>query len=262
LTGKRSIGRLIGTMLIVAVLGVVFARSYYGKRNRSVDPRIVPARELYEGYNGYARTGNYHQVFALLDSIDQIYSSIPHYARSFERGVLENNQAAALLTIALYRDSIPESNHPFGGVGSDTLVHLAARHINTAIRFYSEWDSTYDGLGADEIKARIQPEFMQGIQSSDPDLQEAYLENRVKEILEALEENQRRLSVCHTNLGLVYRYRGAYMEAAEEYRTALALWDRNLDAENNLNKLLNKPLRKRNFIQRMFPPSKETSPTN
>jgi tetratricopeptide (TPR) repeat protein len=98
--------------------------------------------------------------------------------------------------------------------------------------------------------------------SSDPDLREKYLRTRTEEILEALEENPRRLSVCYTNLGLIYRYRGEYIKAAEQYKKAIELWDRNLDAENNLNKLLNKPLRKRNFIQRMFPPSKDASTNN
>ncbi|MCK4748009.1 MAG: tetratricopeptide repeat protein, partial [Bacteroidales bacterium] len=69
--------------------------------------------------------------------------------------------------------------------------------------------------------------------------------------------NNRRLSVCHTNLGVIYRHQGAYVEAAEEYQKALALWDRNLEAENNLNKLLNKPLKKRNMMQKLFPPNRE-----
>jgi tetratricopeptide (TPR) repeat protein len=249
-------------MLIVAVAGILFARSYYGNRNRMVDPRIVPARELYEGYNEYARTGDYHQVFALLDTISQIYLSIAHYRNSFELGVIENNRAAALLTIALYRDSIPDSSNPLNGLTSDTLVQLASFHIKEAISLYDQWNTAYSGLTRDEIRELIHPEFVRGLGSSDPDLREKYLRTRTEEILEALEENPRRLSVCYTNLGLIYRYRGEYIKAAEQYKKAIELWDRNLDAENNLNKLLNKPLRKRNFIQRMFPPSKDASTNN
>ena len=213
---KRSIGRLVGIMLIVVVMGIMIARTYYGKQNRSVDPRVVPARELYEGYNAYARTGDYHQVFALLDSIGRIYRGIPHYSQSFELGVLENNRAAALLTIALYGDSIPRSRNPMYDVGSDSLLRLAEHHVREAIGLYDRWNAEFAGM--------------------------------------------RRLSVCHTNLGLVCRIQGDYESAVKHYEQAIALWERNLDAENNLNRLLNRPLKKRNFIQRMFPPSKEISP--
>jgi tetratricopeptide (TPR) repeat protein len=256
-SNQRSIGRLVGIMAIIVVAGVFVARSYYWNRNRSVDPRIVPARELYEGYNEYASKGDYHQVFFLLDTISQIYRSIPHYKESFELGVLENNLAAALLTIALYRDSIPESSNPLNGLTSDSLIYLASCHIHQAIDLYDQWNVTYSGLTLDEIRELIRPEFLQGLEPSDPALREKYLETRAEEIEESLSENQRRLSVCYTNLGLVHRYHGEYIEAAEQYKKAIELWDRNLDAENNLNKLLNKPLRKRNFIQRMFPPSKD-----
>ena len=73
----------------------------------------------------------------------------------------------------------------------------------------------------------------------------------------ALLENNRRLSVCYTNLGLISRFQGNYEDAVKQYEKALALWDRNLDAENNLNKLLNRPIKKRNIIQTLFPPEKD-----
>jgi len=257
---KRSIGRLVGIMLIVVVMGILIAKTYYDKQNRSVDPRVVPARELYEGYNAYARTGDYHQVFALLDSIGQIYRGIPHYSQSFELGVLDNNRAAALLTMALYGDSIPRARNPMHDVSSDSLLSLAEDHVRKAIGLYESWNDAYAGLARDEIREKIRGEFMQGLDPADPDQNAAYLEARIDEILEALEENKRRLSVCYTNLGLVCRMQGEYESAVKHYEHAIALWERNLDAENNLNKLLNRPLKKRNFIQRMFPPSKEISP--
>ena len=248
-------------MLVIVLAGVLVAKSFYGNRNRSVDPRIVQARELYEGYNEYARTGDYPRIFTLLDTIGQLYFSIPHYRESFELGVLENNRAAALLTIALYRDSIPEFSHPMNELTSDTMVYMAAQHIHKAIVIYDQWNSTYSGLTRDEIWELIRLEFLNGLEHTDQVLKEKYLDTRTKEIEESLSENQRRLSVCYTNLGLVHRYQGDYKEAAEQYKRAIELWDRNLDAENNLNKLLNRPIRKRNFIQRMFPPSKD-APTN
>ncbi len=246
-------------MLIVVVAGVLVARSYYGNLNRSVDPRIRQARELYEQYDSYARLGDYHRIFSLLDSIATIYKSTAHYTEAFELGVLHNNRAAALLTIALYRDSIPQSANPYYELETDSVVALAEKQIRKAIALYDRWDEVFSGKSDEEIRVMIESVFRQGLEQTEPALADKYLKRRVSEISEAVVENQRRLSVCYTNLGLVYRTRGEYPEAVAHYEKAMTLWDRNLDAENNLNKLLNRPIKKRNFIQRMFPPSKDAS---
>lgn len=256
---QRSIGRLVGIMVIIVVAGIFIARSYYGNQNRSVDPRIKNARELYEKYDSYARAGDYYRIFALLDSIFVIYRGVPHYAEAFELGVLHNNRAAALLTIALYGDSIPESANPYFELPADSLVAMAELNIRAAIGLYNGWNLRFDGKDDQEIKKMIEAEFMDGLKDTYPDMAHKYLDTRVKEIIKAQLENKRRLSVCHTNLGLVHRLREEYSEAVAEYERALSLWERNLDAENNLNKLLGRPLKKRNIIQKLFPPAKELS---
>ena len=258
---QRSIGRLVGIMVIIVVAGVFVARSYYGNQNRSVDPRILHARELYELYDQNARTGNYYRIFALLDSISDIYMGTPHYLESFELGVLHNNRAAAMLTIALYRDSIPESSNPYFELSTDSIVALAESQIRMSIALYEGWNSRFERKEDAKIRQVIEAEFMNGLEQTYSDLADKYLANRVKEIHASLVENQRRLSVCYTNLGLVYRLREEYPEAVAQYEKAMELWDRNLDAENNLNKLLGRPLKKRNIIQKIFPPDKEI-PTN
>jgi tetratricopeptide (TPR) repeat protein len=256
IAGLSSIRTLIGVMVIVVIAGVLIARSYYERMNRSVDPRVVPARELYSKYNSYAREGDYYRVFALLDSVEQIYRATTHYDGSFELGVLDNNRAAAFLTLALFGDSIPGASHPYLELGPDSLVTLAEIHVRRAIGTYLEWNQRFVGKSTDQIIRIIGPEFLKGLQNGDPEMEKAYLENRAGEIENALIENDRRLSVCYTNLGLAYRFRGAYEEAARHYEKALELWDRNLDAENNLNRLLNRPVRKRNIIQKLFPPDR------
>ena len=253
----QSIRTLVLVMVAVVIIGVVVAKSYYGNINRSVDPRVVQARELYSRYDQYARTGDYYRIFALLDSIEQIYMETEHYRGSFETGVLENNRAAALLTIALYADSIPRPNNPFHGQDADTIVKLARTHALKSIHTFETWNHEFEGKSGEEIWEMIEPGFTDGLGQSDPGQMKRVLTNRVREIETALRENNRRLSVCHTNLGVIYRHQGAYVEAAEEYQKALALWDRNLEAENNLNKLLNKPLKKRNMMQKLFPPNRE-----
>ena len=249
---QRSLGRLIGIMLFVVMAGIFVARAYYGNLNRSVDPRIKHARELYEQYDVHARSGNYYRIFALLDSISEIYRSTPHYENSFELGVLHNNRAAAMLTIALYRDSIPETSNPYYDLPADSISNMAEVNIREAIALYYGWSGRFEGKTKEEVRAMIEQEFLDGLEQTYPELAEKYLKNRVKEIENSLVENQRRLSVCHTNLGLVHRYRGNYKQAVAEYEKAIELWDRNLDAENNLNKLLNSPLRRGILSKRGF----------
>jgi tetratricopeptide (TPR) repeat protein len=244
-------------MLSVVTIGILIARSYYKDINRSVDPRIVHARELYAGYDIHAHSGDYYAIFGLLDSIEEIYHATAHYRDAFEVGVIENNRAAAMLTIALYRDSIPEAADPFAGVPTDSLVSLASYHVHRAISTYERWNLKFSDKSREEMREMIQPGFVKGLEGFEEEMTRSYLETRIREMESAQVENQRRLSVCYSNLGLVHRYRGEYETAAAQYMKAIELWNRNLDAENNLNILLNKPLRKRNFIQKLFPPDKE-----
>ena len=251
--GSRN---LILAMVLVVAAGILIARSYYGKQNRSVDPRIQPARVLYGTYDQVAGSGDYHRVFALMDSIESIYLETPFYSTSFELGVLENNRAAALLTIALFGDSIPRPLNPCAGLGKDSILSLAEERVRSAMGIYEAWDSVFGGMTEGQIRDHISEPFAYGLQSYDAKQVEEFLQNRVKEIVLACKENKRRLSVCHTNLGVIHRIREDYTEAVREYELALELWDRNLEAENNLNRLLSRPLKKRNFIQKMFPPDR------
>ncbi|MFO7669967.1 MAG: tetratricopeptide repeat protein [Bacteroidales bacterium] len=247
---------IILVMVAVVISGLLIARSYYGKINQATDPRIKPARELYSQYDGVARGGNFRAVFDLLDSIERIYSATEHYRGSFETGVIENNRAAAFLTLALYGDSIDHDKNPFYSIKADSLVKLADLHVRKAIFIYESWGLEFEGLDETEIAEVIKPGFISGFSEEEPEDVMKFLENRVQEIITAQGENDRRLSVCRTNLGVVYRYQGAYMEAVEQYEMAIERWDRNLEAENNLNKLLNKPLKKRSIIQKIFPPER------
>lgn len=253
---NKSTRALILIMLALVVVALVVAKTYYSKQNGSVDPRVVRARELYAKYDSYAFKGEFQEIFPLLDSIENEYLAIKHYSKSYEPGVLYNNRAAALLTLALYSDSIPAERNPYADLSSDSLVTMAERELVTVIECYKSWLKRYEDKTAEEIKDMIRDEFIIGLGEPDSASIEKYLDVRVKEIEKAFEENKRRLSVSYTNMGVVRRYREDYESALDYYAMALELWDRNLDAENNINRLLGKPLKKRNIIQKLFPPEK------
>jgi len=238
---------LILIMSILAVITLFISKIYYKQFNDSIDPRIREARSLYEQYNQYAQNKDFESVFLLMDSIESIYSKYDHYKRSYENGVLYNNRAATFLTIALQSDSITDA---------DSLMNLAETATNRSIEIYLHWLNEFNDLGPDEIKKLISEEFLEGLSNYNERQKERFLEKRTKELLEAQTETKRRLSVSYTNLGLICRHRREYEKAARHYKNAIELWDRNLTAENNLNILLGEPVKKRNFIQKMFPPEK------
>jgi len=253
---NRATGALIAIMIALVVVGYIIAKVYYSTINKSVDPRVVPARELYAGYGDYAREGNYYNILDLLDSVESIYESYPHYSNSYEIGVINNNRAAAIITISLFSDSIPEEYNPFIEIPSDSLLTIAELNINKAIGLYNNWLGKYRDKSEEEIIQLIEPEFVIGMDNTEPDLIRRYMEARAEEITESVGETERRLSVCYTNLGVIKRQRKEYKEAIQYYEKALELWSRNLSAENNLNALLGRPIRKRNLIQKLFPPEK------
>jgi hypothetical protein len=125
-----------------------------------------------------------------------------------------------------------------------------------SIDICENWNALYKNVDDEDIQSFINNEFFQGLDEFTISEKEKYLQTRVNDIRIAKTENSRRLSVAYTNLGMVKRYQQQYDSAAIFYNKAIELWDRNLTAENNLNILFNKPLRKRTFIQKLFPPEK------
>ena len=115
---------LLLVMLTVVALAVVIARAYYKGQNRWIDPRIVPARELYASYNNLAMENKLEAVLELLDTIESIYARYPYYTKSYEPGVVNNNRAVVYLT----RVMAAEQNFPGFSLSKpemDSLVSLA-----------------------------------------------------------------------------------------------------------------------------------------
>lgn len=238
-------------MCALVLLGIAIAKKYYGSLNETIDPRIVEARELYNKYNNYAQRDQIDSVFMLLDLMEEIYNKEPHYTHSYELGVLNNNRAAAYLTLALYSPVYSADS-----VMVDSFIHQAKYYSQESIEIYQNWLDVYSSLSEPDIQNNIQADFIHGLEELSSKEQARILNRRIKEIQEAQAETPRRLSVSYTNLGIIYRHNENYEKAAEAYTTALDLWDQNLTAKNNLNILLGRPLEKRTLIQKLFPPEK------
>jgi hypothetical protein len=70
---------IIGIMVILAAVGIVIAWIYYGNINKSVDPSCQAGSGNYTAGIIYMLQIMIMKVLALLDSIENIYTSIPHY---------------------------------------------------------------------------------------------------------------------------------------------------------------------------------------
>lgn len=243
---------LILIMCALVLFGILIASNYYKNVNKTVDPRVVEARNMYERYNAYGQANNFDAVFALMDSVEGIYTSIPHYVNSYEIGVLYNNRAATYLTMAFYHD-----DYMHDSLVKDSLVNLSQIETNRCIEIYKGWLNKYDNKSEEELLSMIKSEFGSGLENYSVEEQDKFLEKRIEEILEAQLETPRRLSVVYTNLGVIYRHKQQYEEAVKTYAEALELWDQNLTAENNLNSLLGRPQKKRSLIKKLFPPERK-----
>lgn len=255
---NKNVRVIILVMLTLVIISTVVSQKYYRKINQSNDPRVVKALELYKDYNRYVQKNNFLQVLSLLDSIENIYTALPHYAHSFEPGVLDNNRSAVYLTLAIHKDSIQlfHENQIFKTFTKDSLLNLAFNAVGKSITCYMNWLNTFQDLSEIEIRNTIEFEFLEGLEKYADEDQGKYLEKRIKDLIAAQSETKRRLSVSYTNLGIIYRHKKNYKQAITYYERAIELWDQNLSAENNLKKLLGKPEKKRSFIQKLFPPKK------
>lgn len=239
-------------MIALSFIVIIISFFYYRNINSSKDPRVTEARKLYEKYNDYALQGDYDKIFALLDSVELYYNKIGHYKESFEVGVLYNNRSAAYLTMAIH--SVQSGS--FKNISKDSLLQLSEINVLKSITIYNNWIEQFKDLKSEEIDSKISENYFIGLEKFNDKDKTRFKESRIKEIETAQLETIRRLSVSYTNLGIIKRHLKNYKEAIVNYQKAIEIWDQNLTAENNLNILLGKPLKKRNLIQKLFPPDK------
>ncbi len=251
---KTNITFILIVILLIGI-SVFVSNRFFTKVNQSVDPRIVDAREAYQKYDEYTQANEFWKALHLLDSIETIYNRWEHYRNSYEIGVLNNNRGAIYLSLSMHKDSIalPGDNQIFRNYSSDSLLALAEQHIRMAIGIYTGWKNETADLNESDLIAQVKESFLKESDLLNKRPLKDYLKNRLDEIEKNKEEINRRLSVSYTNLGMVLRQKQLFDEAVQSYLIALNLWNKNLTAENNLNKLVGKPQVKRNFFQKMFP---------
>ncbi len=236
-------------MAILAVAGFSIAWLYYGNINKAVDPRVKQAQVMYGRYNVYASENDFEKILALLDSIKEVYLSVPHYANSYELGVIQNNRASVFLTIALSDTSLNEiRQHYFA---------LAENHLNKSLDYYNAWMSTFGHKTEEEIRVVVENEFASDSLLMHHTNLNAIIRNRVGEMKTAQIETPRRLSVSYSNLGIIMRHENRLEEAIEYYVKALELWDDNMAAKNNLNIIFGKPVEKQSILRKLFPPDRK-----
>lgn len=243
---------LFGTLFVVCLM-LIWAVFHYGRMNKSEDPRVLDAKKMLLQYEKGIESDEYGTALSLLNSIDDIYKRTPGYEQSFERGVILNNKASIYL-VMLETDLLNEEE-----ITRESMMETlktAEQFTSQAIALYETWLSKMGGLSRQEVDRLVRQTFS----ADDPLLKDAPLEQviekRIDDIMTAQQETKRRLSVTYTNMGVISRYKGELLKAKEQYEKAIALWDRNYTAKDNLNVLLNQPVDKRSIIDRLFPPER------
>ena len=249
-SGTKKVLAMTLTITATIVLGSYF---YYEDSNSAEDPRIMPAKTLLLKYDKQLESYEYIQALSLLDTMLDIYQNTPGYESSYEIGVLLNNKAIVYL-VELETDLL--TGKKIDQTAMNKILQTAANYTRQAIALYEKWLADIGDLSKAQIKERIAPYF----NADDPafagmDIRKV-LKKRVKSIQDAQIETPRRISVSLTNLGVINRYLGELEEARKNYEKAIALWDRNYTAQDNLNILLNQPVKKRSMLSRLFPPER------
>jgi tetratricopeptide (TPR) repeat protein len=240
---------LIGIFIIVGTSFLV-AYIYYKDKNRSEDPRIVQTKYMFRQFDELMKENKFSSALPLADTIESILVSVPGYMESYEPGIVFNNRGSAYLSIALYsgKDSIERIR----------FLDLAKKNIDSAILIYNIWMDRYSSLSKDELSEYVKPFFPENDEAFKGKNYRKILQKRVADLVLAQKETPRRLSVCYTNLGIIFRHQYKQNEAVECYIKAIKLWKDNFTARNNFNILMGKPPQDRSIIEQLFPPDKKS----
>ncbi len=258
LSKTSGIVKVLIVCLCITIAIFIGSFFYYSNVNSAEDPRTLPAKTLLLQYEKQLNEDQIEEALEILNRILRMYKEVPGYGDSYEVGVIYNNIASVYL-IQLETELLTKEN-----LTKEDLVmnlDLATQYCNKSIENYQLWLKEMMELSESQIKEKIAPFF----DPKDPAFKkvdfDAVFEKRVADIQLAQIETTRRLSVALTNLGVINRYKGNFEQAKANYEKAIELWDRNYTAQDNLNTLLNQPIKKRSMIDKLFPPEKDKEST-
>lgn len=242
--------KILAITISVSLLAIIFAFFYYRGMNRSEDPRIMEAKELLLDYEKLSRGITGTGAFYILDSAFAIFSSIPDYAGSYEKGVIYNNKCSGIMLNAIYDSDTIEGE-------KRQLLAMAMEYCDSSIFIYKRWLDEWEGLSPEEIAIKLEPKM----NADDPAFNgfnfSRIFKRRVKNIVDAQYETKRRLSVSYTNKGTIFRHLNEPDSALVYVRMALSLWADNRTAESNLSVLMGGEPLKPELIESLFPPERK-----
>lgn len=246
LTGKSKI--LIIFMLCISAVGFIIAYFYYSGVNQSEDPRVVETKYMFLRYDKHIDNKQYGKAMQVLDSVQQILQRTPGYPESYELGIVYNNRASILLSMALYQtaDSLEKSRQ----------LQIAKCYLDTCITIYSDWMDKNENLSEKEILQELKLTFPEEDKAFKSKNYNKIIRKRVRDLQAAQQETPRRLSVSLTNLGIIQRHLYLQTEAMLSYEKAISLWKDNYTARSNFNVLMGLPPTDRSVINKLFPPNK------
>lgn len=243
--------KIILVMLCLSLLGLGGAYLYYRDLNRREDPRVVEAKLEFKRYNDLVKENQYGLALNVLEHIESIYLRTPGYEDSFEMGVVYNNKGSIYL-IELETKYLTKAGEE-DAQAALALLSNAKKWIEKSIEVYQTWLGKMGTLNREEIRQIILPYFDRKDSRFNGYDVDKIIEKRIDDVIQAQKETPRRLSVSYTNLGVIARYGNQPEEAKRLYEKAIALWEDNFTAENNLRVLHGQPIKKRNIIDQLFP---------
>ena len=236
-------------MTVIVAVGISIAYFYYESINNAEDPRVIEAKYQYKAYNEFVKNNNFKSVFAILDTIENIYLKFPDYRNSYELGVVYNNKSAVWLTLALKQTTEKSENQ--------SELDSAKQYCEKSIVIYENWLKEFEKLSKEEILLKIKDYYNKSQKIFENKNTDKIIEKRTGDIITAQKETLKRLSVAYTNLGIIQRHKSEYDNAMASYKKALELWKGNRNAKNNINILLGRPVEDPGIMEKLFPEDKD-----
>ncbi len=226
---KRII--LFSVFFLIIIILLVLSWKYRSPSGSSEDPRITGADKIYEKYMERSAAKDYAEAFALLDSLEKLYSQYSDYKNSYEMGTIYNNRAMSWLTLAFAESDTSEASR---------MLDSSKRSAKKAIDLYENWLSEFSDLSRNEIILKIKKYYSPSDSIFDNYNMVVLIDKRTELIRVAQAEIKTKLSHAYTNLATIYYKENDRTNAIVYNKKALVWWDKNPTAANNLKMLSGK----------------------